>query len=210
MRLGVGQVLMHNMAIALYVRLVDDRRIGGVVILEDVARIFTLFDGLHYDILVDLGTSANGHNIVVVNDHVLVEVDHQLIDEDSYGDWLAFNVEGVARLVHDYQVLVLLGVDLEIVEEGLLCPLVLLEQNAIGIWVADFSQEVWEDGCVFFVHPVRALLVDVIVVSFEASVLLSQCLHDADVLPCMLVAFVRRILPANLDGEGNVPGVVQL
>lgn len=115
------------MAVALDVGLVDNRRIGGIEIFEDIARIFAVLDGLHDDILVDLRPCANCHNVVVVDDHILVEVDHQLIDEDSYGDWLALNAEGIARLMDDYQVLVLLRIHLEIVEEGFLCPLVLFE-----------------------------------------------------------------------------------
>lgn len=81
-----------------------------------------MLDSLHDDIFIDLRMSANCLNIVVVNDYLLVEIDHKLIDKDSDGDWLTFYVEGVARLVHDYQVLVLLGVDLQVVEVRFLCP----------------------------------------------------------------------------------------
>lgn len=139
MRLGIWQVLMHYMAVALDVGLVDNRRIGGIKIFKDIARIFAMLDGLHDYILVDLRPCANCHYVVVVDDHILIEIDHQLIYEDSYGDRLTFNAEDVARLVDDYQVLVLLGIHLEIIEEWFLCPLVLFEQDAIWVWVADFS-----------------------------------------------------------------------
>lgn len=115
---------------------------------------------------------ANCLNIVVVNNNLLVEVDHQLIDKNSNGDWLALDVEYVPRLMHYYQVLVLLGIHLQVVKEGFLCSLVLFEQDAIWIWVADFTQEIWENGSVFFVHPMRALFVNMVVISFESSVLL--------------------------------------
>lgn len=208
--MGIGHVLVYNMTVALNVGLVNDRWIGSIEIFKDIARIFAVFNGLHDDIFVNLRPSADSHNVVVVDDYVLVEVDHQLIDKDCYCDWLTLDAEDVACLVNNYQVFMILRVDLQIVEEGFLCPLVLFEQNAIRVRIADFPQEIGENGGIFFVHPMRALLVYVIVVPFEASVFSLKFLHDADVLFGELVPIIRRVLPSNLNGKCDVSGVVQL
>lgn len=86
----------------------------------------------------------------------------------------------------------------DIVKMRLFSPAVLLEEYKIRIRITYFTKKLWENVRILQIHPMRTLLINMVIARVKATILIVQYSHFLDVAPGQIIPSIWRVLPTNL------------